>query len=202
VRTECITGFGPISTWSKLIGMNRIGFMVRIAAIGSILPVSVANCSAQSAQTNGGEAVLMTLSKPSYPPLARQARITGDVELVLDIKADGTIQAVDIVSGHPLLKQAALDSAQHSQFECRKCGETPTSLRLVYTFHLVAPDKCCPETKAHSDDEASGQQVPRVIQSGNHVTVVDQPVCFCDPADTFVKARSFKCLYLWRCGTR
>ena len=144
--------------------------------------------------------VLTVLSRPTYPPLARQARISGDVELVLRIRQDGSIESAGVVSGHPLLAQTAMDSAQHSRFERRKCSETVTSLRLVYTFQLVGT--CCAATEDGPKKSESSDQIPRVTQSLNHVTLVDQPVCFCDPGVVVnYKVRSAKCLYLWRCGT-
>jgi TonB family protein len=176
--------------------------VARIVAIASLLAAAVPKRSALNAQSSEGEAILITLSKTSYPPLARQTRVAGDVELTLTVKADGAIQSVDIVSGHPLLTRAAVDSAQHSTFECRKCGEAGTSLRLTYTFHLVGPDKCCTDTKGDADEVQPEQQVPRVIQSQNHVTVVDKPTCICDAAAQIGKVRSLKCLYLWRCSFR
>ena len=48
------------------------------------------------------------------------------------------------VSGHPLLRAAALDSAQHAQFECRKCSEATTSYRLAYTFQIEGDCSCVP----------------------------------------------------------
>jgi len=56
------------------------------------------------------------LFPPLYPPLARQARITGDVRVQLFIRQDGTIKSSEVVSGHPMLKPAALDSAQNQNF--------------------------------------------------------------------------------------
>jgi hypothetical protein len=47
--------------------------------------------------------VLTKLADPLYPPLARQTGITGDVELMLEIRNDGSIQSVDVVKGHPLI---------------------------------------------------------------------------------------------------
>ncbi len=47
---------------------------------------------------------------PLYPTLARQARVSGTVELVGIIAKDGTIQQLQVVSGHPLLVKAALDA--------------------------------------------------------------------------------------------
>src|SRR5712692_11252304 len=67
------------------------------------------------------------LSDPTYPRLAQQARITGDVDLMLTIQRDGSVESAVVVSGHPMLQQAALESAQRSQFECKGCGEAVTS---------------------------------------------------------------------------
>src|SRR6516165_2666647 len=44
---------------------------------------------------------------PVYPPLAKQARVQGTVRFTAIISKDGTIQQLQLVSGHPLLVQAA-----------------------------------------------------------------------------------------------
>ena len=50
------------------------------------------------------QVVLSKLSSPVYPPLARVARISGDVNLALRIRRDGSIESAEVVSGHPLLQ--------------------------------------------------------------------------------------------------
>jgi protein TonB len=47
---------------------------------------------------------------PQYPALARQARISGVVKLMGIIAKDGTVQQLQVISGHPLLQKAALDA--------------------------------------------------------------------------------------------
>ena len=49
---------------------------------------------------------------PAYPPLAKQARVSGTVRLIGVIAKDGTMQQLQMVSGHPLLVQAALDAVR------------------------------------------------------------------------------------------
>jgi protein TonB len=49
---------------------------------------------------------------PVYPPLARSARIAGVVHLIGTIARDGTIQHLQLVSGHPLLARAAMEAVQ------------------------------------------------------------------------------------------
>ena len=49
---------------------------------------------------------------PVYPPLAKQARIQGTVRFTAIIGKDGTIQNLQLVSGHPLLVPAATEAVK------------------------------------------------------------------------------------------
>jgi protein TonB len=49
---------------------------------------------------------------PVYPVLAKQARISGTVELVGVLGTDGRIRELKVVSGHPLLINAALEAVR------------------------------------------------------------------------------------------
>ncbi len=57
-------------------------------------------------------AKLVNRVQPLYPPLARQTRISGTVKLHAIIGKNGTVDQLQVVSGHPLLVQAALDAVQ------------------------------------------------------------------------------------------
>src|ERR1700690_2845435 len=46
---------------------------------------------------------LVNKVQPQYPPLARQTRISGTVKLHAIIGKDGSVQQLQVVSGHPLL---------------------------------------------------------------------------------------------------
>jgi TonB family protein len=185
----------------KYVAMN--GCLIKVFTAMLVLSFAVADSSSQSATSAHAQesVVLIRLFQPIYPPLARQTRITGDVELILEVKTDGSLESASVLSGHPLLKQAALDSAQRSQFECRDCTERVRSFHMFYSFQL-GPTRYCAEASETSKDDEKKEPYPRVIQSQNHVTVIDQPVGTCDPVFTVTrtKVRSAKCLYLWRCG--
>jgi protein TonB len=56
---------------------------------------------------------LINQVRPLYPPLAKQARISGTVELSAVIGKDGHVQDLRVVKGHPLLVQAALDAVKN-----------------------------------------------------------------------------------------
>jgi len=63
----------------------------------------------------GGDVQAAKLVKkvtPLYPQMARQVRVSGTVELIGVIAKDGTIQQLQVVSGHPLLVKAALDAVR------------------------------------------------------------------------------------------
>src|SRR5215470_10017608 len=116
--------------------MNR--YLLGVFAATISFSLSAVERSAQNAVSEQAQVdvALTKLFQPVYPPLARQARITGDVELALAVKADGSLESAIVVSGHPLLKQAALESAQRSKFECRDCALSVRSLHLFYSFQL------------------------------------------------------------------
>jgi TonB family protein len=55
---------------------------------------------------------LVNKTVPAYPALAKQARIQGTVTLSVLIATDGTVKELQLVSGHPLLVQAAVDAVK------------------------------------------------------------------------------------------
>src|SRR5580704_3396883 len=168
--------------------LPTIALIVSLVSAGTLLAQSPPNPDAGKNQL-----ILTELFPPAYPPLARQTRITGDVQLELKIRQDGSVDSIEAVSGHPLLTQAALDSAKQSHFRCTNCNESLTSYRLVYTFQFFDTEHCCSATQP---------DLPKPSQSENHVTVFARPLCICDPTGTItqIRVRSIKCLYLWHCS--
>jgi protein TonB len=61
---------------------------------------------------NVQQAKLVRQPKPVYPALAKQARISGVVHLAAVISSNGTIQDLKLISGHPLLVQAAMEAVK------------------------------------------------------------------------------------------
>lgn len=179
--------------------------MSRYALAGvALLSWAIGTSWAQDTSNSNQALEGAVITKPSpltYPPLARQTRITGSVELKLEVRKDGSLASVVAVSGHPLLKQGALENAQKSQFACNDCNiEDVRSYRLVYTFELGPTSYCTDEP--NKSGVIPEQPYPRLTQSQGHVTLVDQPVGTCDLAGTvtYSKVRSAKCLYLWKCA--
>ncbi|HXJ11988.1 MAG TPA: TonB family protein [Candidatus Limnocylindrales bacterium] len=59
----------------------------------------------------------LELEPVHYPPLARQVRISGAVVARLSVGKDGSVKNVDILRGHPLLKQSVLDALSKWRFQ-------------------------------------------------------------------------------------
>ncbi len=55
---------------------------------------------------------LIHLVEPAYPPIAKSAHIGGTVELRALIGTDGHVRELSVVSGHPLLRKAAMDAVR------------------------------------------------------------------------------------------
>ena len=53
---------------------------------------------------------------PEYPPIARQLKIVGDVELEALVTESGTVEKVNIVSGNPVLTRPASEAVKKWKF--------------------------------------------------------------------------------------
>ena len=73
---------------------------------------------------------------PEYPPLARQARIQGLVRLMVKLGTDGSLKAMTVVSGHPLLIPPALAAVKQWTFSRAAAEETGV---VEVPFKLPAP---------------------------------------------------------------
>jgi protein TonB len=60
---------------------------------------------------------LVNRVQPLYPPLARQTRISGTVKLHAIIGKNGAVEQLQVVSGHPLLVQSALDAVKQWRYQ-------------------------------------------------------------------------------------
>jgi len=85
-----------------------------------------------------GVAVGMLIQKttPSYPPIAKAARVSGTVVLQATISKGGTIENLHVISGPAMLQQAALDAAREWRFEPLTFGNQSTSFQAyaIFTF--------------------------------------------------------------------
>ncbi len=134
------------------------------------------------------EIVLTKLAAPTYPQLAQQARISGDVTIQINVRRDGGVASAEAITGHPMLKTAALASAQNSSFECRGCTEELTACSLTYTFGWNNDSDCSFERPRSAQClylwHCGGPRAvyhnipsPSVTQSDSHITILAGSRC-------------------------
>jgi protein TonB len=61
--------------------------------------------------------LLLRKVNPTYPPLARQARIQGVVVLQAQISKEGNIENLQLISGHPMLAPAAIEAVKQWKYK-------------------------------------------------------------------------------------
>ena len=73
----------------------------------------------QRVRVSSGVSTGMLVRKvpPSYPPLARQARIQGTVILQATISKEGSIENLQLISGHPMLAPAAIEAVKQWKYK-------------------------------------------------------------------------------------
>ena len=90
-----------------------------IGGIISSTPVSVPKIATpQRVRVSSGVIAGQGLSQPqpTYPPLAKQARISGKVILHALISKEGTIEGLTLVSGHPMLAPSAIEAVKRWKY--------------------------------------------------------------------------------------
>jgi len=83
------------------------------------IPVTEPKIAPQKVRVSSGvaEGLLVHQVLPRYPQPARQARVEGTVVLQVIIGKDGTVQSLHVVSGHPMLTQAATDAVKQWRYK-------------------------------------------------------------------------------------
>ena len=78
---------------------------------------------------------------PVYPIIARQARITGVVVIDCVLDEEGNVLEMKVVSGPPLLYQAAMDAVKQWRYEPTLLNDTPIAVQMIVnvTFQLNGP---------------------------------------------------------------
>jgi periplasmic protein TonB len=86
---------------------------------------------------NVQEAKIISRPNPIYPPLARQARIQGKVQLHAIIDKEGRVSQLEVVSGHPLLVKAALDAVQNWRYQPTILNGEPVEVDTTIDVNFV-----------------------------------------------------------------
>jgi protein TonB len=81
---------------------------------------------------------LLRRVEPQYPELAKASRVSALVVLEAEVDARGRVQAVRIVSSHPLFDQASIDAVKQWRYQPLLLNGEPTAFIVTVNlaFHL------------------------------------------------------------------
>lgn len=175
--------------------MTTVGLGRWLAAIGLAVACAwpAAAQGVESGSTSGArEAVVTPLRWPApvYPQIAQSARIAGDVEVAIDVRADGSVAAADAMAGPPLLRESSAQAARRATFWCRDCPPGGARYSLYVTYRIV-PDGCADAMR----------KAPLVVSPTQGWVTVDTTPAPMHILYAWLSVRGPRCLYLWRCDS-
>jgi len=84
------------------------------------------------------EGLLLHRTPPAYPIIAKTAGVSGTVTLAATISKTGAIENLRVVSGNPMLRQAALDAVQNWRYRPYLLDDQPveveTTINVVFSM--------------------------------------------------------------------
>src|SRR5262249_47391831 len=79
--------------------------------------------------------------QPSYPPVARAAKISGAVQVQILVSETGEVIEANVVSGHPMLRDTAVQAARQWQFKPTELSGKPVKVQGILTFNFTLADE-------------------------------------------------------------
>lgn len=100
------------------------------ASVPKFVPVVPQRVRISQGVTKG---LLIQKVEPQYPPLARAARVQGEVVLSAVIDGNGQINNLQLVSGHPMLVQAAIAAVKQWRYKPYLLNGQPVEVETTIT---------------------------------------------------------------------
>jgi len=115
-----------------------IGGIVGQTSSLSAVPRLVAPAMPKRIRVSQGvtQGLLIHKIEPVYPPLARQARIQGQVLLHAVISRSGEITELSLISGHPMLAPAAIDAVRQWRYHPYLLNGEPIEVETSITVNF------------------------------------------------------------------
>ena len=105
----------------------------RLVLIALCIAVLTSNSLAQAQQEPDSKVrKMLTKIVPVYPSLAQHMSIAGAVKIEGIIAPNGTPKSADVLGGHPVLAQAAIDAFRKSKWEP---ASRDTQEVVIFNFH-------------------------------------------------------------------
>jgi protein TonB len=86
------------------------------------------------------QGLLLKKVQPVYPPNALRMRIEGAVKLSATVGKTGSITAVKVISGEPLLGQAAMEAVKQWKYKPYLLNGDPVEIQTEVTINFKLPN--------------------------------------------------------------
>jgi protein TonB len=116
-----------------------IGGIISSTANTNVVPKLIAPPQRIRVSQGVTSGLLIHKVEPEYPAIARSARIQGQVVLEAIIAKNGTVQDLRVVSGHPLLVNAAISAVKQWRYRPYLLNGVPVEVetRVIVTFRFA-----------------------------------------------------------------
>jgi TonB family protein len=76
---------------------------------------------------------------PAYPAAASASHVTGEVKVSANVDRDGKVASVRVISGPPMLRDAALDAVQRWRYRPYLSGDGPVPMSAIEVLDFQLP---------------------------------------------------------------
>jgi periplasmic protein TonB len=118
-------------------GTGVTGFPIPLGGTRPVMPAVAAKPVRTFRTSYMLEGSLIRRVPPTYPPLARNARVQGSVVLFAMISRAGVIENLRVVRGHPLLVGAAIDAVRQWRYRPYILNGEPIEVETEITVNFV-----------------------------------------------------------------
>jgi TonB family protein len=105
--------------------------------------------SPQNIDADASAQHLVSRTEPTYPPIAKAAHVTGDVQLRLQIDRTGHVTAVKTLSGPPMLVGAATEAVKQWLYKPFEIDGEPVTIYTTVTLNFALS-----QTPSDADDDS------------------------------------------------
>ncbi|MBD0373283.1 MAG: TonB family protein [Pyrinomonadaceae bacterium] len=97
------------------------------------------NTAAPAGTVSGGmlNDKAVSLPRPAYPPAAKAAGASGTVIVQVIVDETGKVTSATAVSGHPLLRQAAVQAAYQARFKPTMLSGKPVKVSGTISYNFI-----------------------------------------------------------------
>jgi protein TonB len=131
-----VTGFGPYIPGGPVSGNGQGLPNLFESGTRAVLPAAPTTIGHSIRLSHMREGDLTHKVQPTYPALARSARIQGVVVLQAMISQQGTIENLKVLSGHPMLAPAAIAAVRQWRYRPYVLNNEPVEVETQITVNF------------------------------------------------------------------